>query len=64
MKRYTQKGKNAKKQIEKMRNNGYKVFLKQDFGVFQTIDWYQKFDFDFSDHKLMIIYPDGTWKMS
>lgn len=57
-------GKNAKRQIEKMKKKGYKIFQEQDFGAFHTIDFYLKFDFDYSDHKLMFIYPDGTWKMN
>lgn len=56
-------GKKAKKQIEKMKKQGYKIFLEQEFGAFHTIDFYRKFDFDYSDHKLMIIYPDGSWRI-
>lgn len=57
-------GKHAERQIKKMLKQGYKIFQEQDFGAFHTIDFYRKFDFDYSDHKLMFVYPDGTWKMN
>ena len=56
-------GKNAKRQIAKMEKQGYKIFQEQDFGAFHTIDFYKKFDLDYTDHKLMFIYPDGFWRM-
>ena len=49
-------GKHAERQIKKMLKQGYKIFQEQDFGAFHTIDFYRKFDFDYSDHKLMFVY--------
>lgn len=46
-----------------MKKQGYKIFQEQDFGAFHTIDFYKKFDFDYGDHKLMFVYPDGFWRM-
>ena len=58
-----QQGRNAQRQIKKMQKQGYKIFVECELGIFHTIDWYRKLDFDFTDHKLMKIYPDGKWEM-